>query len=46
MFIQQQLTNTNGPTTQRTTFSSVQLNNSEAMMNKLVERFTAVLLII
>jgi hypothetical protein len=30
----------------RIMFSSVQLNNPEAMMNKLVERFTAVLLII
>ena len=46
MFIQQQLTNTNGPATKRITFSSVQLNNPEAMMNKLVQRFTAVLLII
>lgn len=46
MFIQQQLTNTNGPATKRIMFSSVQLNNPEAMMNKLVERFTAVLLII
>lgn len=46
MFIQQQLTNTNGPATKRITFSSVQLNNPEAMMNKLVERFAALLLII
>jgi len=44
--IQRQLTNTNGPATKRIMFSSVQLNNPEATMNKLVERFTAVLLII
>jgi hypothetical protein len=46
MFIQQQLTNTNGPRTKRITFQSVQLNNQKAKMNKLAEHFTTVISII
>jgi hypothetical protein len=46
MFIQQQLENTNGHTTKRIAFSSIQLNNPKATMNKLAEASTAVIRIV